>query len=202
MTSPNTDGNQFRAEAEAFDDEERHAREILERKAEERKRKASLEKGAVVEEVVKPEDDPLHMELQQFVEVRDGDEMVDTRNGRLVEWNEQGLLRYAKEWPHAKMTYKGTVWEYREPKKLAQVFLAASTNSKTSPKRRMEGLIGFLTHVLSERSLERMQNRAFDHEDDFDVDDMGRIMQFVQQGRTGVVDAPEVEPGAPAAVEG
>lgn len=197
MTKPQTDGRQFAAEAAAIDDEERIARDILARKARERdekkRREAALSPDVVEQEPVDPEDDPLHMELANHVDQAADGELIDRRNGKLVEWNDSGLLRYAPEWPHRKVMFKGTRWEYRDPKRLAQMFLAASTNSKTSPQRRMEGLIGFLTHVLSERSMSKMQDRAFDYDDDFDVEEMGRLMQFVQQKREGDVDAAELD---------
>lgn len=181
MTSPSSDGAQFRAEAEVLDDDEKYAREILERKQREREERQAAEEAnapVIVDETTKPEDDPLHMELSQHADERDGD-LYDSRNNKLLEWNESGLLRYAPEWEHRTVTYKGTVWQYRDPKKLAMMFMAASTNTKTSPKRRIEGMIGFLAHSLSERSLDKMQDRAFDFEDEFDTEHMSRLMQFI-----------------------
>ena len=93
------------------------------------------------------------------------------------------------------MTYKGTVWQYRDPKKLALMFMGASSNTKTSPQRRMGALIGFLEHTLSERSLVKMQDRAFDYEDDFDTEHMGRLMQFVTQKVEGDQDQAMLDQG-------
>lgn len=192
MTQPSTDGKQFIAESAILDEEERMAREILDRKHRERKAqeeaKRADEPAVVEEEVVNPDDDPLHMELSQNVEQREDGELYDKRDGRLVEWNDQGLLRHAKAWPHRKFTYMGTTWEYRDPKRLASMFLGASTNKKTSPQRRLEGLIGYLTHVLSERSMDKMRDRAFDYDDELDVEHMGQIMQYIQQRREGDLD--------------
>lgn len=199
MTKPTTDGHQFRAEATVLDEEERIAREVLERKARERREKERREEALaapVVEETpVDPEDDPVHMDLAQNVDQTDDGDLVDRRTGELVEWTDSGVLRLAPKWPHRTVVYKGTKWEYRDPKRLAQMFLAASTNSKTSPQRRMEGLIGFLNHVLSERAMGKMQDRAFDFDDDFDVEDMGKLMQLIQQKREGDVDAAALEAG-------
>lgn len=191
MTAPNQDGSQFKAEAQVLDAEEQAARDILERKHQEREAKKALaeqeKQATIVEEPVDPEDDAVHMDLAQNVVEVDGD-MFDKRNDKLVIWNDQGLLRYAPEWPHRTVTYKGTVWEYRDPKKLALMFMGASSNTKTSPQRRMGALIGFLEHTLSERSLVKMQDRAFDYEDDFDTEHMGRLMQFVTQKVEGDQD--------------
>lgn len=199
MTKPTTDGNQFRAEATALDDEERIARDVLERKARERdekaRREAALAPEVVEETPVDPEDDPVHMDLASNAEQTADGDLIDKRTGKLIEWTDAGVLRLAKEWEHRTVTYKGTVWQYRDPKRLAQMFLAASTNSKTSPQRRMEGLIGFLNHVLSERAMGKMQDRAFDYDDDFDVEDMGKLMQLIQQKREGDVDAAALESG-------
>lgn len=196
MSSPSNDGSQFKAEAQVLDDEERYARELLDRKYREREAKKQREEAeapeVINEEVIRPEDDALHMELAKHAEERKG-EMFDTRNGELLQWNEDGLLRYAPKWEHRTVTYKGTTWQYRDPKKLAMMFMAASTNTKTSPERRINGMIEFLGHTLSERSLDHMRDRANDYDDEFDTEEMARLLQFITSKVEGDQDQAALE---------
>lgn len=179
MAQTDTSGAQFMAEATQVDDEERIAREVLERKARERQAASQQADALVVDEAAKPEDDQLHMELAANAEQHSDGELYDKRTGDRLEWNEDGLLRVAKAWPHRTVTYQGTKWEYRDPKKLALMFMSLSSNTKTSPKRRMEAMLGFLEHCLSDRSMDQMIARAFDHDDEFDTEHMGRLMQYI-----------------------
>lgn len=203
MTAPVEGARQFKAEAQEVSEEERMAMELLEKKRAEREAKAAAELPPEEEAApVTPEDDPLHMELQAVVEDRDGD-LFDTRNGKLVEWNDDGLLRYAPEWHGNSFEFMGDVWQYREPKKIALMFMGASSRKQASPRRRLESMIGFLEHTLSQRSLDRLYIRAFDREDPFEVGHMGTLMQSITQKKEGVIDSPELESGtaSPKAVE-
>lgn len=192
MSAPNNDGAQFKAEADGISAEERAAMEILEVKRAEREAKAAAAADAPVviddTEPVKPEDDAIHMDLAQFAEQHEDGELYDSRTGKRVEWNEDGLLREAAVWPHRTVTYMEYVWEYRDPKKLALMFMSLSSNTKTSPKRRMEAMLGFLEHCLSSLAMDHMIARAFDHEDKFDTEHMGRLMQFITQKIEGDQD--------------
>lgn len=40
-------------------------------------------------------------------------------------------------------------------------------------------MLGFLEHCLSDRSMDHMIARAFDHDDEFDTEHMGRLMQYI-----------------------
>lgn len=203
MTAPVEGARQFNAEAQEVSEEERMALELLEKKQAEREAKKAAAAGEEGEtDPATPEEDPVHMDLSANVEDRDGD-LYDTRNGKLVEWNEDGLLRYAPEWHGKSFEFMGDVWQYQEPKKIALMFMGASSRKQASPRRRLESMIGFLEHTLSQRSLDRLYIRAFDRDDAFEVNHMGTLMQSITQQKEGVIDSPELASGDdnPKAVE-
>lgn len=193
MSAPSNDGAQFRAESDSISAEERAAMEVLEAKRAEREAKAAAaaaDAPVVIDDTVavKPEDDPTHMDLAQFAEQREDGELYDTRTNKRLIWNDDGLLREAAVWGHREVTYMGYTWEYRDPKKLALMFMSLSSNTATSPARRMKAMLGFLEHCLSSRAMDHMISRAYDHEDAFDTEHMGRLMQFITQKVEGDQD--------------
>lgn len=124
--------------------------------------------------------------------IHDSDVMLDEdndpvhrRNGRAVERGEDGKWHYLPEWPHRSFEYKGHVWEYREPKPLASIFFAKAADPNTKPMEKLRAIMSFLEHTLSEKSHKRLQRLGFDHDSDFDQEDMSEIVRMIAEGDTG-----------------
>ncbi len=69
-------------------------------------------------------------------------------------------------WPHQTMEFMGTVWEIRAPKTFAALFLGRIQSKHTPISMKNDLMWRFLDHVLSARSMERLMDRAFDHDDE------------------------------------
>lgn len=109
----------------------------------------------------------------------------DKRNGRLVERDENGHWYYLPEWPHRSFEYKGETWEYREPKPLASIFFAKAADPTTKPMEKLRAILSFLEHTLSPKSHKKLERLGFDHEADFDQEDMSEIVRMIAEGDTG-----------------
>lgn len=82
-----------------------------------------------------------------------------------------------KPWPHGSLEYMGDVWEYRVPKPLAAMWLGTASRKAAKPEAKLNAIMGYLEHVLSPKSLERLHERANDHEDAFDVREMSELVR-------------------------
>lgn len=109
---------------------------------------------------------------------------IDKRNGREVVRGDHGWV-YAPEWPHRSFEYKGSVWQYREPKPIATIFFATASDPKSKPMEKLRAIMSFLEHTLSPKSYKQLQRRGFDHDDDFDQADMSEIVRMIAEGDTG-----------------
>lgn len=97
--------------------------------------------------------------------------------------NEDGSIEGEKEpWPHRTLDYMGDVWEYRVPKPLASMFLGTLSRKAAKPDAKLNAIMGYLEHVLSEDSLERLHERANDHDDAFDVREMSELVRLTATG--------------------
>ena len=97
--------------------------------------------------------------------------------------NEDGSIEGEKEpWPHNTLDYMGDVWEYRVPKPLASMFLGTLSRKAAKPDAKLNAIMGYLEHVLSEDSLERLHERANDHDDAFDVREMSELVRLTATG--------------------
>lgn len=177
-----TDGpKQFEAEAERVQTEltAEEAREI------ERLRR---EKVKTVDggKVINPDGTEVSTEVDlsnvgEFVVERDGN-FYDSRTDRQIEQTDDGQWTYYQPWPHGTLDYMGDEWEYRVPKPLAAMFLGVASRKQASPKKKLDAIIGYLEHTLSRRSFDRMMERAYDHEDEFDTANMAELVSQISSG--------------------
>lgn len=79
-------------------------------------------------------------------------------------------------WSHGELDFMGDSWQYRAPKPLAAMFLAIASRKSAPAEKKVEAIMGFLEHTLSESSMERLQERANDHDDPFDVGEMSELV--------------------------
>lgn len=121
----------------------------------------------------------------QEVGLDDDNDPIDKRNGRLVERDENGHWYYLPEWPHRSFEYKGETWEYREPKPLASIFFAKAADPNTKPMEKLRAILSFLEHTLSPKSHRKLERLGFDHEAEFDQEDMSEIVRMIAEGDTG-----------------
>lgn len=84
-------------------------------------------------------------------------------------------------WKYGTLEYKGDVWEYRVPKPLAAMFLGAASRKSAKAGRKIDAIMGYLEHVLSSKSVDRMMERAQDHEDEFDTEHMAELVKLISQ---------------------
>ena len=119
------------------------------------------------------------------VELDPDNDPVDKRNGRMVARNDDGQWEYLPEWPHRTFEYAGATWEYREPKPIAAIFFATASDPKSKPIEKLRAITNFLEHTLSEKSQKMLHRRGFDHDDDFDQEDMSEIVRMIAEGDTG-----------------
>lgn len=82
-------------------------------------------------------------------------------------------------WPYGTLEYLDDVWEYRVPKPLAAMFLGAASRKASKPARKIDAIMGYLEHVLSDDSLARMMERAQDHRDVFDTEQMAELVRLI-----------------------
>lgn len=82
-------------------------------------------------------------------------------------------------WPYGTLDYLGDTWEYRVPKPLAAMFLGAVSRKASKPARKIDAIMGYLEHVLSDDSLARMMERAQDHSDEFDTEHMAELVRLI-----------------------
>jgi hypothetical protein len=82
-------------------------------------------------------------------------------------------------WKYGTLEYLDDVWEYRIPKPLAAMFLGAASRKASKPARKIDAIMGYLEHVLSDDSLGRMMERAQDHEDVFDTEHMAELVRRI-----------------------
>ena len=71
--------------------------------------------------------------------------------------------------------------QYRVPKPLAAMFLGVASRKQASAKKKLDAIIGYLEHTLSRRSFDRMMERAYDHDDEFDTANMAELVSLVSQ---------------------
>lgn len=115
----------------------------------------------------------------------DDNDPIDKRNGKLVQRDENGHWYYLPEWPHRSFEFKGHVWEYREPKPLASIFFAKAADPNTKPMEKLRAILSFLEHTLSPKSHRKLERLGFDHEAEFDQEDMSEIVRMIAEGDTG-----------------
>lgn len=84
-------------------------------------------------------------------------------------------------WKHNSFELHGETWEYRLPKPLAAMFLGGASRRSASPETKLNSIMGFLEHTLSKASMERLQERAWDHDDPFDVPEMAELVGKIAQ---------------------
>lgn len=118
------------------------------------------------------------------VELDADNDAMDSRNGKLVERDEDGAWQYLPAWPFRSFEYRDQVWEYREPKPIAAIFFATASDPNSKPMEKLRAIMNFLEHTLSAKSLKVMHRRGFDHEDDFDQADMSEIVRTIAEGET------------------
>ena len=64
------------------------------------------------------------------------------------------------------------------------MFLGAASRKSAKAGRKIDAIMGYLEHVLSSKSVDRMMERAQDHEDEFDTEHMAELVnrQGTQHG--------------------
>ena len=82
---------------------------------------------------------------------------------------------------YRELEYAGEAWEYRVPKPLAAMFLGAASRKSAKAGRKIDAIMGYLEHVLSSKSVDRMMERAQDHEDEFDTEHMAELVKLISQ---------------------
>lgn len=82
-------------------------------------------------------------------------------------------------WRFGSLEYLGDTWEFRVPKPLAAMFLGAASRKASKPSRKIDAIMGYLEHVLSEKSLDRMIERSQDHDDEFDTEHMAELVRLI-----------------------
>lgn len=158
MASEHQGEAQFEAEAEVLIDEEAQRAERLQKElAEINARRVLQGKDAYT---VIGEDGSV---------VRDGSKLDDATGTETIN----------PPWPHNTLEYMDEVWEYRVPKPLAAMFLGAAARKTAKAGRKMDAIMGYLEHVLSEKSFDRMMERAQDHDDEFDTEHMAHLMREI-----------------------
>lgn len=173
---------QFAAEAEELTAEER--RFIQRLRADRNTGSAGADKDERV--VIEPDGtavDERDDYGKHVIQNADG-EWVDARDGTRLEQDDRGAWAPAKVWPHQTLTYMGDLWEYRQPKQLGAMFLGIASRKNASAKRKLDAVIGYLEHTLSPASLQRMEDRAFDHDDEFDAEHMGELVRRISTGES------------------
>ena len=133
--------------------------------------------------VVNPDGTDVEVSLSdvgEFVVERDG-AFFDSRTDRQIEQTDDGGWRYYQPWTHGTLEYMDDEWEYRVPKPLAAMFLGVASRKQASAKKKLDAIIGYLEHTLSRRSFDRMMERAYDHDDEFDTANMAELVSLVSQ---------------------
>lgn len=161
-------GAHFRADAEQLEDEERQAADFERQAVEARERVAARRLAGLTAE-------------QRARLARGLDEpTVIEESGELAKI-EVGANTEIEPWAFQHLEYAGTRWNYRVPKPLATMFLGVTGRRGSSSQDKLNAIIGFLEHVLSPASFLLMQDRALDHDDDFDSAEMSGLMQRVME---------------------
>lgn len=172
----NHDGErQFESEASSIVDEEQRASEAAERERAEAAEAAAEARRALA----RAEAREALLKKSGPRTVIDGDSGEVTSEGTDVLAADGQSNAVAVPWPHKVTTFMGDEWEYRIPKPLAAMFLGAASRKAAKPARKVDAIMGYLEHVLSDKSVERMMERAQDHDDDFDIEQMGELIQQI-----------------------
>lgn len=101
--------------------------------------------------------------------------------GKEVEQNKEGEWLPVKKWEHKTLDYMGDIWEYRAPKQLGAMFLGIASRKQASPKKKLDAIVGYLESTLSPKSMERIMDRSFDQEDEFDAEHMAHLVQKIAE---------------------
>lgn len=174
-----TDGpKQFEAEAE------RVQAELSQEEAKELERIRGEKVKTVGGTVINSDGSAVEVDLSnvgEFVVERD-EKFYDSRTDRQIEQTDDGGWTYYTPWSHGTLDYMDDEWEYRVPKPLAAMFLGVASRKQASPKKKLDAIIGYLEHTLSRRSFDRMMERAYDHEDPFDTQNMAELVSQISSG--------------------
>lgn len=103
---------------------------------------------------------------------------IITEDGSAVQASEVAVVE-KEPWKYGTLEYLDDIWEFRVPKPLAAMFLGAASRKKAKAGRKIDAIMGYLEHVLSEDSLDRMMERAQDHDDVFDTDNMAELVRMI-----------------------
>lgn len=73
---------------------------------------------------------------------------------------------------HQEVVTFGSRMQFRPPRPVCAMYLAALTDKKSDAGARIGGLMGFLEDTLSPDAFQHLMDRAYDHDDPYNSDDM------------------------------